>query len=259
MQVWSWKHAIADSNLKPMTKLVLYTISNYMNSYGGGCYPSVSKIADQCGLKERATYSHINAAIAEGFLVKTKRNLRGSKWASNEYQAAYPEEARLQKNAPENGVHEDAGHKTWGASPCRSGVHEDAGLGCTTVHTISPDNNPKNSPIKNIKKIDFDPEDIEEKFETFWTNYVAISVGKGSKQEAKTIFTKLIKEGDDYDRIMQGLANYKQYTQSGGHYTKAVNRWLNKRGWEDDYTVSAPQRTTNQASGNVGDYRSSPW
>jgi hypothetical protein len=39
-----------------MTKLVLYTLANYMNEDGGSCFPSIPTIAIDCGLKERAIF-----------------------------------------------------------------------------------------------------------------------------------------------------------------------------------------------------------
>ena len=190
MQVWSWRHAIAESPLKPITKLVLYTISNFMNSYGGGCYPSIATIAEQCGLKERSVYNHIDAAVSAGFLIKNKRQLRGSKWAANEYQAAYPEGVTL-GSVQEDGVHEDAAH-LWdapgcrAAPACRSGVHEDAGLGCTSVHTNSPMNSPLNSPKESKpKKSEISTELIDQQFECFWKEYLPIKVDKGSKRNAR--------------------------------------------------------------------------
>ena len=118
MRVWSWRQAIEKSEtLKPNTKLLLLILANYMNEHGEGCYPSVAKIAKACGFQERAVYRHIDFAIEQGFLIKSKRKLRGSQWASNEYKATYP-----------SGVSVETSHdKQWGVTSDRSGVSVETG------------------------------------------------------------------------------------------------------------------------------------
>jgi len=165
MQVWDWRHAIEQSSLKPLTKLLLYTLANYMNSHGNGCYPSVTTLSKSTGLKNRAIYNHIKLAVSAGFLVRNKRRITGKEWAANEYQAAYPSNATLQRVA--EGVHPGAAlHIDENILPPQyAGLHADAGLhvgaglhadapldvvvqeekntqhivkGCTQVHTNSP-------------------------------------------------------------------------------------------------------------------------
>ncbi len=149
MKIWSWRQAIEKSTLKPMTKLVLYTLANHMNDHGQGCFPSIPTIAISTGLKERAVFNNIKLAEEAGFLIRKKRQLAGKKWASNEYHACYPKEVHVDASQEDNnedqdmhldaGVHLDASH---------NGVHVDAEVhvgavkGCTQVHTNSPLNSP---------------------------------------------------------------------------------------------------------------------
>lgn len=123
LTVWSWRQAIERAELKPMTKLVLYTLANYMNEHGQGCYPSIPVIAKATGLQERSIYNHIKDSEQAGFLERKKRKLSGQEWASNEYVATYPKEVH-----PDAGLHSDASQE----------VHVDAVKGCTQVHTNSP-------------------------------------------------------------------------------------------------------------------------
>lgn len=111
-------------------------MSNYMNEHGKGCYPSVSKLAKACGLSERTVYRNIDTAIEAKFIVKCKRNIKGSGWDSNEYKATYPDD----------GLHGDAGHKC-GDTDDRGGVTPMSGVGCHPCHT----NSPMSSPIKKKK------------------------------------------------------------------------------------------------------------
>ena len=96
MQVWDWKDAIEKSEtLKGSSKLLLMIMSNYMNSKGDGCYPSVARLAKACVMTERSVYRNLSLAEEAGFLIREKRNIRGQKWASNEYRAIYPKGLNL--------------------------------------------------------------------------------------------------------------------------------------------------------------------
>lgn len=90
MKIWSWRQAIEFSNLPPLTKLLLYTMANYMNEHGDWCFPSVATMAKGCTMDERSVYRHLKNAESAGFIEKRKRQVKGQKWASNEYKAVMP-------------------------------------------------------------------------------------------------------------------------------------------------------------------------
>ena len=127
LKVWSWRQAIEKAELKPLTKLVLYTLANYMNEHGQGCYPSIPHIAKATCMKERAIYNHINLAEQAGFISRQKRKIAGQEWASNEYVAKYPQGVHV-----ETPLHVET----------PQGVHVGAVKGCIPVHTNSPVNSP---------------------------------------------------------------------------------------------------------------------
>ena len=79
-----------------------------------------------------------------------------------------------------------------------------------------------------------------EKFETFWREYIPIRcdgrvVGKGSKEEAKKKFLKILKSGENYENIRRGLQKYLQFCQENGQLTCGVSVFLNQKRWLDDY------------------------
>lgn len=163
IQVWSWRIAIEKCDLKPMTKLVLYTLANYMNDHGKGCYPSVASISTSTGLSERRVFVHIKTAIDLGFLIKKKRNVKGSKWASNEYEAAYPYGVTLAAPQLENGVTLESKKALGHDASVMPGVTPASGLGCRQRHTNSPVNSPINSPYSTTGCADDNIENVSSK------------------------------------------------------------------------------------------------
>lgn len=85
MKPYTWQKAIADAQCEPLTKLLCYTISNYLSPGGDYAYPSIQTLCDATGLKKTAVLVHIKKAVASGLLVKEARqNSRGGD-TSNAY------------------------------------------------------------------------------------------------------------------------------------------------------------------------------
>lgn len=91
MKVWSWRDAVRQSDIKPHTKLVLYTLSVYMNEIGSGAFPSYKTLADDCGCSKRTVMRHIEEAVQYGFLKKEKKLRENGSYSSNVYIASYPD------------------------------------------------------------------------------------------------------------------------------------------------------------------------
>lgn len=91
MKIWSWRQAIELSDLEPSTKLLMYTLANYMNEHGDWCYPSMARLSKSTGLTERSVYRHMKLAEEAGFVEKRKKHSEGQLWAQNEYRALMPE------------------------------------------------------------------------------------------------------------------------------------------------------------------------
>lgn len=95
MKIWSWRHAVAQGKLEPLTKLILYTLANYMNETGSGCYPSIDTIQAESGTSRATVIKHLDLAEAAGYITRHKHGYGGQKWARNEYRATYPKGCEL--------------------------------------------------------------------------------------------------------------------------------------------------------------------
>lgn len=231
-QVWSWRAAILKAKLEPTTKLVLLALSTYMNDHGGGCYPSITTIAAACSLSERAVTKHLVKAINAGFILKTKRNIKGQQWAANEYLANLPANFEV-KSAPVRGE-PSAPLESLRDAP-RSGE------GCTTFHEgvhHVPTNSPFNSPLsKEANPNLLDEAFFEKHFEDFWQTYPK----KEGKQEAWLEFVVILRRRDASPEQLLGAAKaYAKKMEGEQKFALLPCNWLGKKRWLDD----APQTTT---------------
>jgi|TARA_R110000803_G_scaffold99742_2_gene167876 hypothetical protein len=85
-----WRHGIVNSNLQASTRLVLHTLSYYMDSATCVCNISRSKIIESTSLSRTGVLAHLNIAEKEGWISRTKSTV-GS-WGGNKYTANIPEE-----------------------------------------------------------------------------------------------------------------------------------------------------------------------
>lgn len=90
-RVWRWRHAVAQSSLHATTKHVLSTLSTWMNSNGGSCYPSVELVAKRSGFTKKTVCTHLKIAEAAGWIEIDKAGFNGRAWRRNEYEARFPD------------------------------------------------------------------------------------------------------------------------------------------------------------------------
>ena len=138
MKVWSWRHAVQQSDLKPTVRLVLFNLSIYMNDHGQSCYPTIDQQTKDTGLCNKSIIRSIATAEKAGFLVKKKHGFSGQKWANNEYEATFPNGCELEK----------------GSEPVSKRSCTSVQKVGTQVHTNSPYNSSNKENIK-IKIPDF--------------------------------------------------------------------------------------------------------
>jgi len=115
-RVWSWRQAIWESSLGATTKIILQALASHLNDMGEPMFPSQARLSRMCSLSERAVIAHLHIAEQAGWIAPRKRDLKGSKWAANEYVATWPDGV--------NDVH------AWGEPRSCGGVND--------VHTNSP-------------------------------------------------------------------------------------------------------------------------
>lgn len=89
----AWRLAIQRGSLKATTRHVLANLSFHMNMEGGSCFPSTVTQAWETGLSEKTVIEHLKLAEAAGYIKKSKRKRGGKGWASNQYEAIFPEGA----------------------------------------------------------------------------------------------------------------------------------------------------------------------
>lgn len=86
--ILKWRRGILQSGLPSTTRLVLHTLSCFMNNDGSDCYPTTAQVAEASGLSERAVCTHIAQASDKGWLrVSVKRT---GQWKRHQYRALWP-------------------------------------------------------------------------------------------------------------------------------------------------------------------------
>ena len=84
--VIDWLNTIWSTQLESNSKLVACNLRRYMNAQNDMAWPSVGRIAGECGLSENCVRKHIKILVSEGWLVAQGK----SGLETNIYQAAYP-------------------------------------------------------------------------------------------------------------------------------------------------------------------------
>ena len=80
----------SDGPKSPTTRHVLLTMSLHMDANGGSCFPSTETIAKETGLSRRTVCSHIQKAVADGWITKGVRGMGVRGWWRHDYQATIP-------------------------------------------------------------------------------------------------------------------------------------------------------------------------
>ena len=90
-------------------------------------------------------------------------------------------------------------------------------------------------------------------FEKFWKSWIPYKTGKGSKSEADKSYKTATKEIPHEEMIRSSRA-YGEFCEATDCNTKNVFRWIDKRGWEDDYTI--PKKGNGHGTGSGSDAHS---
>ena len=135
-KVWDWRGYIINYGPDNSTyKLVLLTLSCFMNSAGGSCFPSVKKLSECTSLGRTTVIKYLDKADKDGWIKKSIHGYSGQGWKRNEYTADIPEKVVQELN----GVKKGGSPHEKGGSP-----HEKGGSGAEHYH--SSNNSPNNSP-----------------------------------------------------------------------------------------------------------------
>lgn len=232
MKTWSWRQLIIKTELESTTKLVLLALSTYMNDHGEGCYPSTLQIAKDTSLSERAVFAHIRKAEIAGFLIRDKRELKGKKWAANEYRAAYPDhnEPRSVENTGMNEMHPTPSDELYSSHDALRD-EPDSAMGCTTfrqgmndVHTNSPENSSMNSKELSPGKEKLYPD----AFEQFWKTWP--EQRRCEKPNAYKAWCESCKKAP-VEALMEALERYVLTKEAMEGFAPYPAKWLKRERW----------------------------
>lgn len=101
---------------------------------------------------------------------------------------------------------------------------------------INPEN-PKRKEMKRNEKKRNIYTDMPDRFSDFWESYPK----KTAKQDAERAWKKLNPSTELADRIIADVTNRKgsnEWTKDGGQYIPYPATYLNKRRWEDEFTIA---------------------
>lgn len=140
--LFSWRHAILESDLPSTTRLVLLTLSCHMSDAGDSCFPSVVRLASESGLSKKAVIEHLKIAKEKGWILVSAHGFGGQKWKRHEYVVAVPKGGNRELPRKEiEGGHPDAK----GGEPHSKGGNPHVKKAVTDVHPSTSVNSTGNS------------------------------------------------------------------------------------------------------------------
>lgn len=124
--LFTWRSAIVESDLPPVTRHVALTLSLHMNERGGSCFPSHPTLAAETGLHVDTVRTHLAALTKGGWLARVVNRRGSGRGTRVEYEAS----------VPTTGVESSTGLSStglsstallndhWGRGPSTTGVHD---------------------------------------------------------------------------------------------------------------------------------------
>lgn len=100
---FSWRLAILRSDLQPVTRHVLLTLSCHMNDAGESCFPSLKTLCRETGLSNRCVIDHLRIAADAGWINISSQRFRGQAWKRNSYSIQWPEGGEPRSPRPAEG------------------------------------------------------------------------------------------------------------------------------------------------------------
>ena len=77
--------AMKQKGLKPATKIVLYWLADHFNGETGACFPSLSKLQDECEMNKTTIVRHLALLEAIGLIERVKRLRDNGSQTSTQY------------------------------------------------------------------------------------------------------------------------------------------------------------------------------
>lgn len=187
-------------------KMVLLMLANRTHSDMGYCYPSIKRLASDCGLSETATKNAIKALVAMGIVFVTAQSKDGIK-APNRYTLSIPKVEKHDGRETPIDRRETPG----GGSPDAGGVG-------------------RQTPIKHKEET---VSETQARFDTFWKAYPK----KMSKPDAIKAFNKLKVTDELLQRMLSAISIQRQsegWLKKNGQFIPYPATWLSAARWEDE-------------------------
>lgn len=218
--------AILDARLSAAARWLLVYLLSRPNDW----QVQVGDIQKKGGIGREKAYSLIKELIAVGWVRKDISRENGGQWGGVEYLVMdQPDQENLDATPfPE---------KPYTVEPLPAKQH-------LTKNLKGPSTEKK---INTKTVISYD-----EDFAEFWAAYPKRP--NNSKAAAKVKYILARKRGVSHETIMAGLKEYAAMRNAAvangdnPHFTKMAETWLNKAGWENDYSVPEGYQVTVQPS-----------
>ena len=124
--LFTWRSAIVESDLPPVTRHVALTLSLHMNERGGSCFPSHKTLADETGLHVDTVRTHLAALTKGGWLVRVVNRRGSGRGTRVEYEASVPTTGAENSTGLSSTVQSSTAllDDHWGPGPSTTGVHD---------------------------------------------------------------------------------------------------------------------------------------
>lgn len=198
------------------TRHVLLTLSLYMDRAGSGAYPSMGTLSVATGLSERSLYPHIDAAEAEGWIVRTRR-----KWKPASYTATLPENLKNLPILAEDGT-EATSVSGGGETEATSDSHK------RETEATSCDKRKQLHPISSVNRTTHSLSLFDEAWEAYPRR------PNNSKTAARKAWDARLKAGEDPHLMLEGARRYAAYVAAEGtapRYVKQAKTFFGPDEW----------------------------
>lgn len=202
--------------LGPTHRLILLALADHADDQGR-CYPSIARLCQRTGLKERAVQSNLRDLQTTGY-VKVKANA-GPNGCNVYFVRASPA-----GNAPPQEMH-PASNAPDPRRKCTQTVREPS-LG-------------KETDVSYPSRA-FALRAADDRFEEFWHAYPHRRGAKKGKADAQKRWAAAIKAQTDPQEIIDGAIRFRRDRQAIEGYAPDPATWLNKKRWTDDVEPPAP-------------------
>lgn len=194
-------------------KFVLLRLADFADDDGGSVFPSVPKVATDCGLTDRAVQKAIRSLEEVGLLVLVHEAVF-SKRRPREYRIAIAGEP----DAPVNDVH----RRTTFTPPVNQ------------IHPTGEPDSPRSIIKPSTNRQTRERAKTEEAFDQFWKAYPSRSPHANPRKPAAAKFTAAVKGGADPAAIIEGAKRLSAHVAGKDpQFTPMASTWLSQARWQD--------------------------